>query len=188
MDSRTRVPAGLTRKLAMALAALVATFAFTAFASAGANDNGTTTLKPDKATFEALGDLGITVSPIGKAKVKGNGIGFPITKVDLSDRLTGTIAHKGGLRFASEQAEVEVKDFLVRIGSKKAKLFASAGDAELRLLNLDLSDAKVRGGGSTVKGIQATLAKPGAEALTATFGAPIAKGTPIGKVKVEVKG
>ena len=57
----------------------------------------------------------------------------------------------------------------------------------MRLLDLDLGKAKVKDGGQAVKGIEATLAKPGAEALSATFGAPIDKGTKIGKVTVAFK-
>ena len=186
MDSSTRVQAGLTTKLALALAALGATFAL-AIAGADAKSIGTTTLKPDTATFEALAGLGIAVEPIGKAKAKGNGIGFPISGADLSENLTGTIEHKGGLRFYNGHEEVKVKNFLVRIGREKAKLF-STGGAELKLLKLDLSDAKVRGGGTVVKGIRSELTGQSAEALSDVFGAEIARGTPIGKLKVELKG
>jgi hypothetical protein len=186
MDSSTRVQAGLTKKAAVALTALVASFAFMV-GSADAKTLGKTTLKPDVATFEALAGLGIAVEPIGKAKATDNGISFPISDADLSENLTGTIEHKGGLRFYDGHEEVKVKNFLVRIGREKAKLF-STGGAELKLLKLDLSKAKVRAGGTVVKGIRSELTKQSAQALSATFDAPIAKGTPIGKLDVEFKG
>jgi hypothetical protein len=156
-------------------------------ATAEAKNLGSTTLKPNVATFEALADLGVAVTPIGKAEATNKGIAFPITGAKLSQDLTGKIDHKGGLKFASESAKLKVKNFQVKIGERKAKLFAFAGEDKVRLLDLDLGKAKVKDGGQTVKGIKATLAKPGAEALSATFGAPIDKGTKIGKVTVAFK-
>jgi hypothetical protein len=187
MDSSTRGRAGLVRSLVAVAALIAATLAFSAFASAGAKTLGTTTLKPDPVTFETLAGLGVDVTPTGKAEAGANGIGFPINKVNLKKNLTGTIDHKGGLLFASDTASVEVKNFEVKIGKEKAKLFADAGGASLRLLDLDLSNVKVGAGGNSVRKIRAFLARPGADALTAAFGAPIAKGTPIGEVKVVFK-
>lgn len=187
MDSSKSMRTGMVRGVVAVAALIAATFAFSALATAGAKTLGTTTLKPDVPTFETLAGLGVEVTPTGKAEAAANGIGFPITKVKLKENLTGTINHKGGLLFASETAEVEVKNFEVKLGKEKGKLFAEAGGAELRLLDLDLSNIKVGQGGNSVRKIRAFLARPGAEALTATFGAPIEKGTPIGEVKVVFK-
>ena len=55
-------------------------------------------------------------------------------------------------------------------------------DGVNELISFDYKD-----GGKTVSNVKASLARPGAEALSATFGADIAKGTPIGKVTVAFK-
>jgi len=176
---------GLTRWITVAVATVA--MALGSVATAEAKNLGTTTLKPNVSTFEALADIGVAVTPIGKAKATNKGIAFPITGAKLSPDLIGRIDHKGGLKFASESAKLKVKNFQVKIGEKKAKLFAFAGGDKVRLLDLDLSAAKVKNGGKTVKGVKATLAKPGAEALSATFGTQIDKGTKIGKVTVAFK-
>lgn len=188
MSHSIRNDAGLKRWALVAVAALVAMVAMLgSAASADAKRLGATTLKPDAATFGALADLGVAVAPTGPAKATKKGIAFPITGAKLDDDLTGRIDHKGGLKFESESAKLKVKNFVVKLGERKAKLFATAGGGSIRLLDLSLSKAKVENKGKTVKGIEATLAKPAAEALSATFGAEIAKGTPLGKVTVAFK-
>ena len=173
----------------VAAVALIAAFAVVlgSAVTAEAKNLGSTTLKPDNATFTALADLGVEVSPIGKAEATNKGIAFPITGAKLSKNLTGEIEHKGGLKFESSSAKLKVKDFIVKLGKNKSKLFAFAGGAKVHLLDLDLGKAKVSKDGKTVKGVKASLAKAGAEALSATFGAPIEKGTPIGTVTVAFK-
>lgn len=173
------------RRLIVALTALVAlalTLGMTA--NADAKKLGETTLKPNTKTFEALSDLGVSVTPLKPAKAGADGIAFPITGAELDRDLTGKIEHRGGLEFAGGGAELAVKDFLVKIGKEKSNLFAYAGKTKVKLLSLDLSKAKVSDKGATVSRIKASLAKPGAEALSQTFGTEIPKGTPIGKVTV----
>lgn len=176
---------GLIRRVIAVLA--VAAVSLGAATTAEAKDLGTTTLKPNVDTFEALADLGVAVTPIGKAEATRRGVAFPITGAKLSQDLVGKIDHKGGLKFASESAKLKVKNFQVKIGEEKAKLFAFAGQDKVRLLDLNLDKAKVKNDGKTVKGVKATLAKAGAEALSATFGTQIDKGTKIGKVTVAFK-
>lgn len=187
-DSKSISNTPIRRGLIAALAGVaVMAAALGAVATAEAKTLGTTTLKPNAPTFKTLGSLGISVAPTKPAKAAKGGIGFPITGAKLSSGLTGSIKHKGGLEFKSSDAKLKVKNFVVRITKKKAKLVAFAGKQKVRLLRLDLSKAKVTRGGKTVKRVKAKLARPGAEALSATFGAHIAPGTPIGRVQVAFK-
>ena len=187
MNDTITLTTGIRRRLLASLAA-VAAIALTlgVAASAEAKNLGSTTLKPDKSTFEALSDLGVTVAPIKPAKAGGKGIAFPITDAKLDKNLTGKIEHKGGLKFSGGGEKLAVKNFVVKIGDK-SKLIAYAGKQKVKLLDLNLKQAKVKNGGKTVSNVKASLAKPGAEALSATFGADIKKGTPIGKVTVAFK-
>jgi hypothetical protein len=171
----------------MAAAIAAAVVLLGSVATAEAKNLGSTTLKPNASTFEALADLGVSVAPTGPAKVTNKGIAFRITGAKLDDDLTGKIKHKGGLKFESSSAMLKVKNFIIKIGNRKAKLFAFAGDAKIRLLDLDLNKAKVKNGGATVKGVRATLAKPAAEALSATFHAPDLTGAKVGKATVAFK-
>ena len=188
MSNESRISLGFSRRLLASFAAAAAiVLTLGVAASADAKTLGSTTLKPDKATFEALADLGVAVTPVNPAKAGKKGIAFPITGAKLDKNLTGSIDHKGGLKFAAGDTKLVVKNFVVKIGKEKSKLIAYAGKQKVKLLDLDLGDAKVKNGGKTVSNVKASLAKPGAEALSATFGADIEKGTPIGKVTVAFK-
>ena len=187
MNDTITLTNGIRRRLLASLAAVAAiVLTLGVAASAEAKNLGSTTLKPDKSTFEALSDLGVTVTPIKPAKAGGKGIAFPITDAKLDKNLTGKIEHKGGLKFSGGGEKLAVKNFVVKIGDK-SKLIAYAGKQKVKLLDLNLKQAKVKNGGKTVSNVKASLAKPGAEALSATFGADIKKGTPIGKVTVAFK-
>ncbi len=188
VNDQLTITQGFRRRMIASLAAIAAiALTFGMAANAEAKDLGKTTLKPDTATFEALASLGVSVTPVKPAKAGKKGIAFPITGAKLDKDLTGSISHKGGLKFAGGGNKLVVKNFVVKIGDKKSKLIAYAGKDKVKLLDLDLSKAKVKNGGKTVSGVKASLAKPGAEALSATFGADIKKGTPIGKVTVAFK-
>lgn len=184
MTDSSGFPAGIKR-WTIGLIASVALLGTAA--TAEARNLGSTTLKPNVSTFEALADLGVAVAPTGPAKVTNKGIAFRITSAKLDDDLTGKIKHKGGLKFESSGAKLKVKNFIIKIGERKSKLIAFAGDAKIRLLDLDLNKAKVKNGGTTVKGVRATLAEPAAEALAATFHAPDLTGAKIGKATVAFK-
>ena len=78
--------------------------------------------------------------------------------------------------------------FTIKIGKNKTKLFAKSGGAEVRFIDLDLSDATISGSSGTnlkIKGADATLAKAGAEVLSDTFNFPFRKGIPLGTVTVK---
>ncbi len=184
---RNRTLAGL----ATAGAAVACSLAIVGSATAADPVVGTTTtLKPDKDTFEALSDNGITVVPTNGAAEEGKGIAFPITRGSLGNKTK--IVHTGGIRFESDGDKLKVKDFVLKDkgDDDTALVKASTGEAKIELLDLDLSDAKFRELSDTtllVKNIRASLTDLAAAALTDTFGQDIPAGTPIGKLIVEIE-
>jgi hypothetical protein len=176
---------------------LVLSLALAGIAYAGGNKgdsfdvvSGKSVLAPDVDTFEALSDYGITVTAVEGAKANNHGLVFPITGGTVkAPGPTGTIEHSGGIQFAnSSGAALVFDDFLVKIGHNKGKLFVTSGTDAFRFLNLDLSSATIsgqQGADLKIKNIDATLAKPGAKALSTFVGTPIDKGTEIGTLKVK---
>jgi hypothetical protein len=154
--------------------------------------SGKTVLSPDVDTFEALSDYGITVTPVEGAKSNNHGLVFPIVQGEVTDQVIGTIEHSGGVQFtnANTGATVVLDDFLLKLGSSKAKLFATSGTDAFRFLTIDMSGASFGGhpgGALKISGIDGTLAKPAAKVLTELAGTEINKGTPIGALKVKAQ-
>jgi hypothetical protein len=145
-----------------------------------------TVLVLDPDTAEVLTQNDVTVEPIDPAAPSGDGIGFPITggEVDV-DSLAGTIDHSGGLRFSAGGTEVELTDFVV--DTVEGTLTATAGDAELPTLSLDLSGLERSMDGDVIvaSGIDASLTGDAANALNDAFGVDLfERGLPIGEVTV----
>ncbi len=180
-----------------ASAVVVLGLAFAGIATANTNKatfdvvSGKSVLAPDVDTFEALSDYGVTVTPVEGARANNRGLVFPIEGGQVSSNVTGTIEHSGGMQFMdSSGAELVVDDFLVKLGKKKGKLFVTSGTDAFRLLNLDISDSRIsgeQGGALKIKNIEASLARPGAKALTSFVGTRIDKGTPMGILKVKAQ-
>jgi hypothetical protein len=145
-----------------------------------------TTLVLDPSTAEVLEQNDVAVEPIEPAMASGQGIAFPITggEVEL-ESLAGTIDHSGGLRFSAGDAEVELTDFVV--DTVAGTLTATAGDAELRVLRLDLDGLERSMDGDVIvaSGIETSLTGDAAGALNDAFGVDLFEaGLPIGEVTV----
>ena len=85
---------------------------------------------------------------------------------------------------------MRVTDFTVRTNVSSPFLTARVGNGSIRLLNLNLSDARVlrRGPGKVgtwVVRVQSTLTSQAAAALNAAFGSSLTGGIPIGRVDVQ---
>ena len=158
------------RSLAAAVLVLAAVAATASAASTVTFTGGKTTLKLSAGAASALDSLGIAVAPVKPASAQAGGIAFPITggKADAKT-LAGKIKHSGGLVFSKGDKSLTVTDFV--IDTKQSILTAKAGDSRVTLLDLDLSQAKVKSAGKqlTVRNVKATLAGPAADALNATF-------------------
>lgn len=183
--------APIRRHLGVAVAALAAGAAIAAPAANGAQvgvQGGVTNLHLDRATAAALGDLGLTVAPVGPAKAAGTRVSFPITGGSIDPgTAAGRVAHSGGLSFSAGGTTVRVTDFIVRTDRSKPVLTAAVGTARVPLLDLDTSDAVVlrRGSGAVgtwVVRVDATLTRAGAAALNAAFGSHLPAGVRVGRV------
>jgi len=190
----TRAP--IRRHLGLAVAALAAGAAIAAPAASAAQvgvQGGVTNLHLDRATATALGDLGLTVSPVGPAKAAGTRVSFPITGGSIDPATAaGRVNHSGGLAFSAHGTTVRVTNFIVRTDRSKPVLTAAVGSARVPLLDLDTSDAVVlrRGSGGIgtwVVRVDATLTGVGASALNAAFGSDLPAGVRIGRVDLRAQ-
>lgn len=163
---------GLAGAVAMVMAVLSA-----GSASAATLAGGSTSLKLDPAVAAVLTDNGVAVAPVKPAKVKKGAIAFPITGGKLNPKTAaGTIRHSGGLSFAAGGKKLVTTKFTVKTGSTN-KLSGLVGGAQVNLLNLDLSKAKLSKAGNAVKAsnIKVTLTMTAAKALNSTFGVSLFK-------------
>jgi hypothetical protein len=160
-----------------------------AAASADPVTGGKTVLKLDPDTAEGLADMSIGVTTTGAGKDGKNGLSFPIKGGDVKEGPKGEITHRGGLGFFTEGGPgVKFTQFIVKIGTKKTKVFAKSDHAAVRFMDLDLSDATISGSAGAnlkIKGADATLAKAGANVLSSTFDFPFRKGIPLGTVTIK---
>jgi hypothetical protein len=175
----------------LATAALTATAA-SAVAAAPASagpvvplDGVRTSLHTAPATTTALLENGIVPLPVTPTRVglaaTPDGLSirydFPITggRVD-AETLAGRINHSGGLRFVSVKsgASLKLTKFRILVNGRPGVTAIVNGDPDtrVRILNLDLSDAKVRRSLPIVRirGVEARLTATAAGALNATFG------------------
>ncbi len=177
----------------LAAAALAAGAAAVAPSALGAEvgvEDGQTNLHLNAATAGALGDLGVSVAPVGPATAKGLRVSFPIDGGTINpETAAGTIDHTGGLAFRAGGTTLRLTDFTVFTDVKQPYLRAKVGQGSVKLLNLDLSDAVVlrRGPGKVgtwAVRVKASLTRPAADALNAAFGSDLPAGLPIGRVNV----
>ena len=128
----------------------------------------------------------VKVAPVEPAGPDDAGIQFPITggAVD-SKTLAGAIEHSGGLLFTAAGETLEITDFVA--DTEAGLLTATAGAAELPVMDLDLSGVKksTKDGAIVASGITATLSGYGAEAMNAILGVNFFKeGLPLGELTV----
>lgn len=150
---------------------------------------GQTMLRLDRATARVLDGAGVRVSPVGAASVGRSGLTFPVTGGSADPRtLAGSVRHAGGIRFRAGGRSVVLRSPTYRI-ARRSSLSMRAGGDRLRVLALDLSDARVRRSGldTRASGIRATLTGAAARALNRAFGVHLfSAGLPIGTVRTEV--
>ncbi len=162
--------------IGLALLALVALGA--PRADAAALSGGDTTLALKKGVAKALSDAGVAVKPLKPATAGKKGIAFPITGGQLDTAtLTGKVRHSGGLRLEAGGDRLDLEDFTIKLG-KKPSLSARVGGDRVKILNLDLSKAKLGREGLAFRAarVKAALAGTAAKAINATFGAQVVAG------------
>ncbi len=181
VESRTNSP--LSRRLGVL--ALGITIALTAAlgparaeAAPKALASGDTTLALQKSVAKALAKAGVAVKPLKPAKASKAGVRFPVTGGSFDvEAVRGTIRHSGGLRLAAGGAKLDLKKFVIEV-RKKAFLTAKVGGDRVRILNLDLSKAKLGRDqlAYRIAKVGAALTGGAAKAINATFGAKVASG------------
>ena len=173
----------------LVVAALPFAAATPAAAQSAAVSDGQTMLRLDRGTAKVLDAAGVQVSPVRPATVGTSGLTFPVTGGAADPRtLAGTVRHAGGIRFRAGGRTVVLRSPAYRIG-RRSSLSMRAGGDRLRVLALDLSDARVRRSGLDTRAsrIRATLTGGAARALNRAFGVDLfAAGLPIGTVRTEV--
>jgi hypothetical protein len=178
----------LTAALAVAALPLVAAAPAAAQTSAAVAD-GQTMLRLDRGTAAVLDDAGVSVTPVRPASVGRSGLTFPVTGGSADPAtLAGTVRHAGGIRFRAGGRSVVLRSPTYRIG-RRASLSMRVGGDRLRVLALDLGDAKVRRSGLATRAsrIRATLTGGAARALNRAFGVHLfSAGLPVGTVRTEV--
>jgi hypothetical protein len=180
------------RRLPAALAVLALPLAAAAPAAAqqsAAVADGQTMLRLDRGTARVLEGAGVRVAPAAPASVGRSGLTFPVTGGSADPRtLAGTVRHAGGIRFTAGGRSLVLRSPAYRIG-RRASLSMRAGGDRLRVLSLDLGDARVRRAGLDTRAsrIRATLTGAAARALNRAFGVHLfSAGLPIGTVRTEV--
>lgn len=194
----TRVAAAL----AAAVLAVPAAATATATNGSAVHLNGVrTTLTTDPATTGVLVHHGILPLPVGPATVAPrfghHGLslryGFPITggRVDAAT-LAGFINHSGGLRFVNlaNGHTLTLTDFRIRISDHPGLTAEVNRDPSMRLriLNLDLSNAKVVKHPPRVRvgSVTATLTTTAASALNDSLGGSFfSRGITLGTAQVK---
>lgn len=139
---------------------------------------GSTTLALNKSVAKALGGAGVAVKPLKPAKAGKAGIAFPVTGGGFDvGAVRGTVRHSGGLRLTGGGSRLDLRKFTIKVG-KKASLSAVVGGSRVRILNLDLSGAKLgrQDLAYRIARVQGKLTGVAAKAINATFGAKVAAG------------
>ncbi len=168
-------------------ATVVVSLAIAATTSADPVTGGSSRLKPNARALEELSEMGITVQITGRGYYQ-RGAQFPITggEIEVHDEVRALIEHAGGLEFTDHDGNrVKFARFTVSIVHDRLKLFARSDHETVRFL--DIAPANISGTDSsmTMKHAKLTLAKEGAEILSATFGAPFEKGDPSGRLTIQ---
>ena len=193
--STTRI-LGLLALLALAVAALAGSATAQTPTLTLVGDK--TKLVTDPATTKVLLANGISPQPVGKTgfdvppgSKKSVRYSFPITGGMLdAATLAGTIDHSGGINFVNTKngRNLLLTNFRIEIGASPGLTAAVGGtDLRVRILDLDLSRAKILSQGSVirVKNVDARLTETAAGALNASLGVSFfAAGIDLGTAQV----
>lgn len=138
---------------------------------------GVTSVRFSSGFLGAANSLGLSVSPIVSAGVRGANVSFPITwgTVD-GGSLRGEIMHSRFLLFQKGNAAVKLEGFIIDTTGPQPFIngLASANGSvvgRIPLFNLDLSTATITQAGSVIQisGVGVTLRSEAAAALNSVF-------------------
>ena len=138
---------------------------------------GATTVRFSSGFLGAATSLGLNVTPISPAGVRGANVSFPITwgTVD-GGTLRGEIIHSRSLLFQKGSSAVKIEGFIIDTTGSQPLIngLASANGSvigRIPLFNLDLSTATIGQTGSVlqISGVGVTLRSEAAAALNSVF-------------------
>src|SRR3954451_21313176 len=135
--------------------------------------SGGTTLSLNTGTAKVLADNGISVAPASEARVRPNGIRFPIQGGVLNAKtLAGRVTHSGGLTFSAGGKDLTIRDFTINTSKRILTASVNQVGARLTVLDLKLGKAKVTVTRKhlTVSNVKAVLNAGAASALNAYYG------------------
>jgi len=188
-------PARPTRRIALALAAVLALVALVPTAASAHRNHGdwkkdtsfgATALVLDQGAAAALQSLGVTPGVISPARARNDGLNFPITNAFATVLLGSPIKHAGGISLTAGKTRVELTDFWINLGAQP-DLTAMVGGQRAPILDLDFSEANVKGGwrGLVIGPVTGRLTQVAADALNGAFGVTaFAKGLVLGQATV----
>jgi hypothetical protein len=166
----------MRRALTIALAVL-AVCAAPASAN-GSRDYGATKLALDPATADVLvNQLGVTPSPIARARARGTEFSVPIVNPLRSALRTGTIRHSGGIALTAGSTRVELRSFDIRILTRQLLADIPGLGDDVPILDLDFGQTRIGFGWGALRvgPVRARLTAGAASALEGAFG--LAPGT-----------
>ena len=135
---------------------------------------------------------GVKVVPGGATNARGDRYALPITAGRIDpQQVTGTIDHRGGIRFVSGGQQLTLRDMRIDLGRKVAT--AALGRGPIPVLRLNLQEVQRSRKGSTIvlSGIRASLTKRAAKRIENRFNIdpplgidPVEKGVPVGTLRI----
>lgn len=157
-----------------------------------------TTLTVDRRAVDALGAVGIRLSPVAPGRLQPSAsdtdISFDVTGGSVTadpagtPRLTGEVQHAGGLTLSALGRSVTVDEFV--LDADQEALTAEVAGRRLPLLPVDLADARLEREGSAVLVTDdaVSLHPDAARALADQLGLPALPSLELGRLQVALAG
>ncbi len=157
-----------------------------------------TTLTVDQRAVDALGAVGVRLSPVAPARLQTSGgdtvISFEVTGGSVTadpagtPRVDGEVQHAGGLSLSALGRNVTVDEFV--LDADREALTAEVAGRRLPLLPVDLADARIeREGEAVVVTDEAVSLDPdAARALADQLGLPTLPALELGRLQVTLVG
>ena len=157
-----------------------------------------TTLTVDRRALDALGAVGVQLSPVGQGRLQPSGsdtsISFDVTGGTVTadaagtPRLTGQVQHAGGLSLSALGRSVTVDEFV--LDADQEALTAEVAGRRLPLLPVDLADARIEreGEGLVVTDDAVALHPDAARALADQLGLPALPALELGRLQTVLVG
>lgn len=183
----SRVSKSAVLALATAVCALI--IAVPAQAKTEQIKSGQTTVKLSPLVKALLAKTGLTVTPVGPAKVGGGGaLSMPMSSGPMSvPSMNGKMKSKGGLRFRFGTRTLVIRDYMINHHGKNATVSAIVHGKRITLARITHLKAKMSGKHGKMSG-RLRITAAWAHLINKLFGATIAHaGQDLGELTMAVK-